>query len=67
MTSVEDLQAKIKDLEEKLLIATQKNVARQKIKEMSSEVVDSNPYRCVISNYLLFLNDTTLLIHFLVD
>lgn len=51
MTSVEELQAKIKDLEEKLLIATQKNVARQKIKEMSSEVVDSNPYRCVITYY----------------
>lgn len=41
MSTVEELQDKIKQLEEKL--SSQKNV-RQKIKEMSSEVTDSNPY-----------------------
>ncbi|XP_028128885.1 ubiquitin-like modifier-activating enzyme 5 [Diabrotica virgifera virgifera] len=41
--SQEALLAQIKDLKEKLEAATQKNV-RQKIKEMSSEVIDSNPY-----------------------
>ncbi|CAG9828435.1 unnamed protein product [Diabrotica balteata] len=41
--SQEDLLAQIKDLKEKLEAAKQKNV-RQKIKEMSSEVIDSNPY-----------------------
>ncbi|XP_056645072.1 ubiquitin-like modifier-activating enzyme 5 [Diorhabda sublineata] len=42
MSTVEELQAKIKQLEAKLS-ASQKNV-REKIKEMSSEVTDSNPY-----------------------
>ncbi|XP_057658378.1 ubiquitin-like modifier-activating enzyme 5 [Diorhabda carinulata] len=42
MSTVEELQAKIKQLEGKLS-ASQKNV-REKIKEMSSEVTDSNPY-----------------------
>ncbi|KAJ8953253.1 hypothetical protein NQ318_015835 [Aromia moschata] len=43
MSVVQELQSKIKELEEKLAIATQKNV-REKIQIMSSEVVDSNPY-----------------------
>lgn len=46
MTTIEELQKKVKDLEAKLA-AAQGNVApgRQKIEVMSSEVVDSNPYR----------------------
>ena len=46
MSTVEDLQKKVKELEAKLA-ATQGNVGpvRQKIDVMSSEVVDSNPYR----------------------
>ncbi|KAJ8976968.1 hypothetical protein NQ317_018058 [Molorchus minor] len=43
MNTVKELQAKLKELEEKLTAATQKNM-RQKIETMSSEVVDSNPY-----------------------
>ncbi|KAJ8926838.1 hypothetical protein NQ314_020688 [Rhamnusium bicolor] len=43
MSNIQELEAKIKDLEEKLASATQKNV-REKIETMSSEVVDSNPY-----------------------
>ncbi|KAL4217529.1 Ubiquitin-like modifier-activating enzyme 5 [Mactra antiquata] len=47
MASVEDLQKKIKELEQALEEEKQKNrqgAVRQKISEMSSEVVDSNPY-----------------------
>ncbi|CAG9855294.1 unnamed protein product [Phyllotreta striolata] len=44
MSTVKELQDKIKELEEKLEKISQKNVARKKIDEMSSEVVDSNPY-----------------------
>lgn len=46
MSTVEELQKKVKELEAKLA-AAQGNVgpARQKIEVMSSEVVDSNPYR----------------------
>ncbi|KAL0851619.1 hypothetical protein ABMA28_007397 [Loxostege sticticalis] len=45
MSTVEELQKKVKELEAKLA-AAQGNVgpARQKIEVMSSEVVDSNPY-----------------------
>lgn len=45
MSTVEELKRKILSLEEALKAATQKDVVRQKIEEMSSEVVDSNPYR----------------------
>lgn len=45
MTSMEKLEAIIKELESKLETATRKDVVRQKIAQMSSEVVDSNPYR----------------------
>lgn len=44
METVEELKAKITDLENKLKSLTGKNV-REKITTMSSEVVDSNPYR----------------------
>lgn len=46
MSAVEELQRKVKELEAKLS-AAQGNVGpgRQKIQVMSSEVVDSNPYR----------------------
>jgi len=47
MESVESLQKRIKQLENELDSERQKNkqVVRQKIDQMSSEVVDSNPYR----------------------
>lgn len=48
MGSIEKLEAIIKELENKLEMATRKNV-RQKIDQISSEVVDSNPYRYGIS------------------
>lgn len=49
--SAEQLQLKIKELEKKLELLTSQNnqkcVVREKISEMSAEVVDSNPYRYV--------------------
>ena len=47
MERVEDLQARIKQLEAELEAAKrgEASAARQKIDKMSSEVVDSNPYR----------------------
>ena len=46
MDSLESLQNRIKELEEELANEKTKNVCkREKIEEMSSEVVDSNPYR----------------------
>lgn len=50
MASVEELQKKVSELEAKLA-AVQGNAgpARQKIDVMSSEVVDSNPYRYIMS------------------
>ncbi|XP_041374655.1 ubiquitin-like modifier-activating enzyme 5 [Gigantopelta aegis] len=50
MASVAELQARVKELEKQLKDEQDKNkaasnvVARQKISQMSSEVVDSNPY-----------------------
>lgn len=47
MTSVQELLDKIKHLEMELEREkdNHKQIAREKINEMSSEVVDSNPYR----------------------
>lgn len=46
MASIEDLQKKIKELEQELKEERSKGGAiRTKISQMSSEVVDSNPYR----------------------
>lgn len=49
MSSVEALKAKVKQLEEELALEKSRNLqnapARGKIAQMSSEVVDSNPYR----------------------
>lgn len=46
MATIEDLKLKIKQLELELEAARQTNgPGRSKISEMSSEVVDSNPYR----------------------
>lgn len=47
MTSVQELLDKIKRLEMELEREkdNRKQTAREKINEMSSEVVDSNPYR----------------------
>ena len=47
MSTIEELKAKIKTLEQQL---NEKNVekniqSRQKIEQMSSEVIDTNPYR----------------------
>ncbi|RZF41577.1 hypothetical protein LSTR_LSTR000291 [Laodelphax striatellus] len=44
MTSEEKLRARIKELEDELSRRDRINVVRKKISEMSSEVVDSNPY-----------------------
>lgn len=45
---IEGLKAKIKDLENALEIERKrKGPMREKIGQMSSEVVDSNPYRLV--------------------
>lgn len=45
-SSIEEYQRRIKQLEEELCVERQKNMTRgrEKITEMSSEVVDSNPY-----------------------
>lgn len=43
MSEIEELKKIIKDLEEQL--STANSSRREKINEMSSEVVDSNPYR----------------------
>lgn len=47
MDQIEELQRRIKELENKLLEEQSKNMlsTREKIEHMSSEVVDSNPYR----------------------
>ncbi|WAR10053.1 UBA5-like protein [Mya arenaria] len=67
MSSVEELQKKIRQLENELEAEKQKNrqVIRQKISQMSSEVVDSNPYSRlmalkrmgIVDNYELLLFD----------
>ncbi|VEN36520.1 unnamed protein product [Callosobruchus maculatus] len=45
MSEIQELKRKVEELEAKLREATkEKQNAREKIKEMSSEVVDSNPY-----------------------
>ena len=48
MATVEELQARVAALEKELEETRAKSTAsvqRQKIEQMSSEVVDSNPYR----------------------
>ena len=45
MESMKDLQKRVKELEDELEKTRQTGVFRSKISEMSSEVVDSNPYR----------------------
>lgn len=46
MTSINELQTKIQELEAKLAVANgAKGSVREKIEVMSSEVIDSNPYR----------------------
>lgn len=46
MATIEDLKKKVQELEAKLAAAQGKaGPVRQKIDVMSSEVVDSNPYR----------------------
>ena len=54
MASIESLQARIKELEAELTAAKAggDRAGREKIAEMSSEVVDSNPYRFVRSSKL---------------
>lgn len=56
MANVEELKKKISELEAKLAAAQgNSGPVRQKIDVMSSEVVDSNPYRYIvyISTYVL--------------
>lgn len=49
MASIETLQKRVNDLEKQLEAEKQRNklaqAGRSKITQMSSEVVDSNPYR----------------------
>ena len=46
MSTIEELQKKVKQLEAELTAVRNSNkVGREKIVQMSSEVVDSNPYR----------------------
>lgn len=51
MSTVEDLQLRIKELEEKLKAIEKNAPYREKIVNMSAEVVDSNPYRLVICTF----------------
>lgn len=44
MATVEDLQKRVRELEQELEKTKQSGAARTKIAQMSSEVVDSNPY-----------------------
>ena len=54
MASVQDLQERIKELENELSAVKNETgvnkIGREKIQEMSSEVVDSNPYRYIFSS-----------------
>lgn len=53
MASVDELLNKIKDLENQLAREKlRKGPVREKIAEISSEVVDSNPYR-FLKNYII--------------
>ena len=55
MATVEELKLRVRELENELIKCKQKQVAmeealhRPRIDKMSSEVVDSNPYRWVLS------------------
>lgn len=65
---MEDLQKRIAQLEEELKLEKLKNevpsVARPKIGQMSSEVVDSNPYRLYpYSNDINCIFSQTKMIH----
>ena len=59
MSSVAELQARVTELEKQLREEQEKNkvagnvVARPKIHQMSSEVVDSNPYRCDFEDHCI--------------
>lgn len=55
MASVEELQKKIRELEAKLAVVQGDTApARKKIEVMSSEVVDSNPYRYFFISLLIY-------------
>lgn len=54
MATVEELQKKVSELEEQLKVARQQQCVRKKIENMSSEVVDSNPYRCFLIIFFPF-------------
>ena len=45
METVESLKKRVQELEEQLKGAKAAGAGREKIDKMSSEVVDSNPYR----------------------
>jgi hypothetical protein len=55
MDSTKELILRVKELEKELELARQKyepsQPARERIVQMSSEVVDSNPYRYGLRNY----------------
>ena len=54
MAEVAQLKEKIRQLEAKLnALKGSGKGAREKISEMSSEVVDSNPYRLLINNCVM--------------
>ena len=60
MATVEELKLRVRELENELIKCKQKRCTeedannqahhRPRINKMSAEVVDSNPYRCVIFN-----------------
>jgi hypothetical protein len=45
MATIESLEKRVKELEEELTAVRSGKVVRERIAQMSSEVVDSNPYR----------------------
>lgn len=57
MTTVEDLKTRITELEAELKLERSKNVSkREKIDKMSTEVIDSNPYRFDSTGFFFILN-----------
>ena len=68
---MEELKKRIVELEEELKIEKSKNEfalpARQKIVQMPSEVVDSNPYRLVLVSHIFKIILLNKFIKYLVD
>ena len=72
METIENLHAKINDLEKELQELKSQNIPmRQKIEQMSSEVVDTNPYRflysIILKKYFSFNLPIQIFLFILVD